>query len=209
MQREPVTEPNIRTAAVPFSRSRPAQGQRSLPRHSFFEERLIVREKPLAETEWRMVQDFVSQMERKDLRLRFGHPFDFGDEATLRPVFDVKAGVGEISWLLDETAAIAGIAHRVRLSRSEAEIALVVRSDLKRNGIGAFLLREMVARSAQQGIKTLIGLVLPENRPMLRLAADIGFQPRGLCALTIELVLEVDRIAAATVNRSRRQSRYG
>ena len=60
------------------------------------------------------------------------------------------------------------------VSRSEAEIGLIVRSDLKRLGIGEFLLREMLARSARQGLKTVSALVLWENSVMLRLATKIG-----------------------------------
>jgi len=158
--------------------------------------RIIVLDKPLAEAEWDMVRDFVRRMERDDLRRRFGHPCDFSDEATLRRYFDIDAGVGEIACVLDQMGAIAGLAHRIMVSRSEVEIGLIVRSDLKRAGIGELLLREMLARSARQGLKTLSGLVLRENRAMLRLAAKIGYVPREVCAWTVELMFEVGQAAA-------------
>src|SRR5579863_7241587 len=152
---------------------------------------ITVIDRPLRESEWDLLRTFVRRTKREDLRLRFGHPLDFGDEATLRRVFDIMAGTGEIAWLLDETAAIAGLAHRVMVSRSEAEIALIVRSDLQRTGIGEFLLRGILARSARQGLQTLSGLVLLENRAMLGLAAKIGCVPRQVCALTVELTFGV------------------
>jgi|GEM_PF-3471553 len=139
-----------------------------------------------------MMRTFVRRMEREDLRLRFGHPFDVQDQATLRRLFDVKAGAGEMAWVLDETAAIAGIAHRIMVSPAEAEIALIVRSDLQRRGIGELLLREVLARSARQGVKTLSASVLRENHATLRLAAKIGFAPRQAStwnAWAIELAL--------------------
>ena len=46
-----------------------------------------------------MMRTFVRRMEREDLRLRFGHPFDVQDQATLRRLFDVKAGAGEMAWV--------------------------------------------------------------------------------------------------------------
>jgi len=45
-------------------------------------------------------------------------------------------------------------------SQSEAEVGLIVRSDLKRRAIGEFLLRRMLGRSAIQGLKTLSASVL-------------------------------------------------
>jgi len=149
--------------------------------------------RPLRESEWDMVRAFVRRLEREDLRMRFGHPLDFQDEATARRAFDIKAEVGEISWLLDERAAIAGLAHRIMISRSEAEAGLIVRSDLKRTGIGECLLRKMLARSAQQGLKSLSGSVLWDNRAMLRLATKIGYEPRGIGAYTVELAFDVGR----------------
>jgi len=144
-----------------------------------------------------MVRAFVRRMEREDLRLRFGRPLNFDDEATLRRAFDIEGGAGEIAWLLDDKAAVAGMAHRIIVSRSEAEIALVVRSDVKRRGIGEFLLRHTLARSARQGLKTLSGVVLWENRAMRRLAAKIGFVPRLGNAWTLELTLDLARTMAA------------
>jgi acetyltransferase len=144
-----------------------------------------------------MVRTFVRRTAREDLRLRFGRPLSFDDEATLRRAFDIEGGSGEIIWLLDADAAIAALAHRITLSRSEAEIALIVRSDVQRRGIGEFLLRQALARSARQGLKTLTGLVLWENRAMRRLATKIGFVPRQGTAWAVELILDIGQARAA------------
>jgi GNAT superfamily N-acetyltransferase len=144
--------------------------------------------RPLAGAEWDMVRAFVRRMKRNDLRLRFGYPLNFDDEATLRRAFDIKAGSGEMIWALDQAATIAGLAHRITVSPAAAELALIVRSDLKRQGVGEFLLRKMLARSARQGITTLGASILRENRAMLELAAKIGYVPRGACGVTIEMM---------------------
>lgn len=161
---------------------------------------MSVRDRPLVEGEWDAVRAFVRRMAPDDLRLRFGQFINFGDEATLRRVFDVNGGSGEIAWVLDRSAAIAGIVHRVMVSRSEAELGLIVRSDVKRAGVGEFLLREMLARSARQGLTTLSGLVLRENRAMLRLATKIGCVPHAECAVSVELRFDIARAAAAARN---------
>lgn len=161
------------------------------------EDRTTILDRPLVEAEWDKVRTFVRLREREDLRLRFGRPLNFDDEATLRRAFDLKGGSGEMAWLLDGDAAIAAIAHRITLSRSEAEIALIVRSDVQRRGIGEFLLRQALARSARQGLKTLTGLVLWENRAMRHLAAKIGFVPGRGSAWALELRPDIARASAA------------
>jgi len=160
--------------------------------------RAIVIDRPLTEAEWDVVRAFVRRLEREDLFRRFGHPCDFGDEATLRRYFDIDAGVGEIAYVLDKAAAIAGLAHRIMLSQSEAEIALIVRSDLQRTGIGELLMRETLARAARQGLKTLSAFVLWENHAALRLAGKIGYMTRHSSPWALELAFEVARTPAAT-----------
>jgi GNAT superfamily N-acetyltransferase len=155
------------------------------------ERRVVLRDRPLIEPEWDMVRDFVRRLDAEDLRLRFGARRDFRDEAILRRAFDIASGVGEIAWVLDETAAIAGIAHRIMVSPAEAEAGLIVRSDVKRAGIGEFLLRDMMARSAGQGLKSLSAMVLRENYPMLRLAAKLGCVRRAECPWSVTVALDI------------------
>jgi len=153
--------------------------------------RVVVRDRPLIEPEWDIVRDFVRRLDAEDLRLRFGARRDFRDAAILRRAFDIASGVGEIAWVLDETAAIAGIAHRIMVSPAEAEAGLIVRSDVKRAGIGEFLLRDMMARSARQGLSTLSAMVLRENYPMLGLAAKLGGVRRAECPWSVTVVLAI------------------
>lgn len=199
MQPNSIAKREIWTIPAESRRSATDPKRQSSPhRFPFRDEQLTVLDRPLRAAEWDMVRAFVGRLEREDLRLRFGHPFDSQDEATLRRFFDIKAGVGEIVGVLDETGAIAGLAHRILVSRAEAEIALLVRSDLQRRGIGEFLLRKTLARSAGQGLRTLNALVLWENRAALRLAAKIGYVPREVTGWAMELTFVIDATAAAT-----------
>jgi acetyltransferase len=57
----------------------------------------------------------------------------------------------------------------------EAEFALVVADAYQRRGLGRHLMERLIAVAGERGIRKLIGLVLAENRPMLRLTAGLGF----------------------------------
>ncbi len=56
-----------------------------------------------------------------------------------------------------------------------AEFALVVRSDLKRQGLGRLMLLKAIEYARQKGLKQLIGSVLRENIGMKQLVTSVGF----------------------------------
>jgi RimJ/RimL family protein N-acetyltransferase len=173
-------------------------------------ERTMVLAAPLGASEWAMIRAFIGKTDRDDLRMRFGQWLDFHSEPILKRFFDVGDNSGELVWALDENGDISGILHRVLISPCEAEIGLIVRSDLKRTGIGETLLRTALARALRQNLKTLRALVLGENRAMLRLARKIGAVPRQSAGLSVELEFDLSQIctgamvpllaAAATTN---------
>jgi len=156
----------------------------------------VVVTRSLGESDWDMIRGFVRNTERNDLRLRFGGAIDFRDEASLRRHFGVDPKAGETGWILDERSSIAGISHRVLTSPFEAEIALIVRSDLKRRGIGSRMLDCLIRRSAEERLQTLTAFVLYENRAMLDLARRAGFVARGRLGLNVELALALGRRSA-------------
>ena len=138
-----------------------------------------------------MIRAFVGKTDREDLRLRFGQSLDFADAATLKRFFDIGGGAGELVCMLDEAGDMSGILHRVLTSPCEAEIALLVRSDVKRIGIGGKLLRTALSRAAAQRLQTLRALVLRENAAMLRLARKIGFVARKPAGFSVEVELDL------------------
>ena len=56
-----------------------------------------------------------------------------------------------------------------------AEFAVVVADEWQRCGIASQLLRYIVAAATVAGMNQLVGLVLRENTPMLKLAEKLGF----------------------------------
>jgi acetyltransferase len=60
--------------------------------------------------------------------------------------------------------------------RERAEYAVLVRSDLKGQGLGTALMQAIIDYAKEQGIGELFGAVLRENRTMLDLAERLGFR---------------------------------
>ncbi len=103
-------------------------------------------------------------------------------------------------------AAFAGgemlaIAHLVRTAPTTAEFALIVRSDLKRHGLGRVLLARLVAHACNLGLRALTAQILGENLPMLRLAREAGFRSVGRSGFLIDMAKDMrcgdDTLAAA------------
>jgi acetyltransferase len=74
----------------------------------------------------------------------------------------------------------------------QAELALVVRSDLKGQGLGRILLDKMIRYCRSRGTKVLMGEVLRANYRMLALAKKFNFEVRPLMdGQTLELRLNL------------------
>jgi acetyltransferase len=57
----------------------------------------------------------------------------------------------------------------------DAEFAIVVRSDLKGQGLGRLLMEKVIGYARKRGTQRLVGDVLSENMAMLKLARLSGF----------------------------------
>jgi acetyltransferase len=59
-----------------------------------------------------------------------------------------------------------------------AEFSILVRSDLKGEGLGSLLMRKMIRYCRERGTTEMVGQVLADNADMLRLARHLGFTSR-------------------------------
>lgn len=81
------------------------------------------------------------------------------------------------------------------------EFAIVVRSDLKEQGMGKRLLVKMIDYCRSRGTREMIGQVLADNRRMLGLARSVGFESHSIAgeeAVEVRLQLNATDDDAAT-----------
>ncbi len=76
--------------------------------------------------------------------------------------------------------------------RDSAEFAVIVADRWQRTGLGKKLLERVIDIAKDNGVRTLSGDVLAENRPMLGLAKKVGFKllrpEAGTCRVELDLV---------------------
>lgn len=167
---------------------------------SFRGETLCLR--PLAAGDRPLIEDLVARMELDDLRMRF-----FGGSGTIAPDvlnqllrIDPQRRIALVASrrASDGTEEILAVARAHELIPGSAELALLVRSDLKGMGLGSVLLERLIARCRRRGYSVLVAEVLQQNARMLRLAGKYGFRRRTETAQfdTTQLVLELDSLAA-------------
>ncbi len=91
----------------------------------------------------------------------------------------------------DETLGVVrGVADP---DNETAEFAIIIRSDLKGMGLGHRLMDKLMTYFRQRGTRRLVGESLAENRAMIELMHDLGFDIRssigdGTVALSLDLV---------------------
>jgi acetyltransferase len=123
-----------------------------------------------------LLQDLAAHMTPEDLRLRFF--------AAVRGLSHaVAARLSHIDYdramaLLAEKDGVAlGVARfHADPDRRRAEYAIAVRSNWKGHGLGYLLMTRLIAVAREWRIGELVGQVLRENRPMLAMCRELGFE---------------------------------
>ena len=151
--------------------------------------------RPLRSDDAALYPDFLADVTREDLRLRFF--------AAMR---EVSPGLIDRLVHYDPARAMAFIAveeasgHMLGVVRlhddaggTSAEFAILVRSHLKGHGLGWLMMKHVIATAKEKGLTTVHGQVLAENHTMLLMCTELGFRvaddpsERGVKRVTLPL----------------------
>ncbi|WP_142850309.1 bifunctional acetate--CoA ligase family protein/GNAT family N-acetyltransferase [Telmatospirillum sp. J64-1] len=124
---------------------------------------------------------FVSKLTPEDIRFRFFglvHELPHSEMARLTQI-DYDREMAFIAETIEpgkipETVAVVRTVTDPDNERSE--FAIVVRSDIKAQGLGRKMLAKMIDYCRSRGTQTMVGQVLLDNTRMLRLVESLGFQ---------------------------------
>ena len=130
---------------------------------------------------------FVELLQPEDLRLRFLNARRELPHSELARMAQIDYA-REMAFIAlrtppDGTAQMLGVVRAIiDPDNVDAEFAIIVRSDLKGQGLARLLLRKMIDFLARRGIQRMVGYVLRENEAMRELAQSQGFVVDAIAA---------------------------
>jgi acetyltransferase len=172
---------------------------RPYPRH--LERRTVLKDgrkiliRPLRPEDEKLYPDFLAGITEDDLRLRFF-------ALPRKPSHDFIARLTQLDYaraiafaaISEEDGRLLGVSRlHADANHERAEYAVLVRSDLKGQGLGWTLMEMVIAWARQEGLSVIHGQVMRGNSTMLRMCRELGFgtrpEPNDTELVNAELIL--------------------
>lgn len=136
---------------------------------------------------------FISKLTPEDVRFRFfGQVSELPHSQMARLTqidFDREMAFIVAGQTLDGRRETLGVVRTITdPDNDRCEFAIVVRSDMKGQGLGRLLLDKMIRYCRDRGTMAMVGQVLSDNKPMLNLIKRFGFKRK---LVPTESVVEV------------------
>jgi acetyltransferase len=217
-----IAELDINPAMVVGERLRAADARirleacgESAPRHLVIspyphrlEEQMVTRSglhlliRPIKPEDAPLFADLFQKLSRESIYFRFFSPLKQISTEMLARFTQIDYDRDMALVAIAETAQgeeMLGAARLIRESRlNRAEFSIMVADALHGQGIGAALLRKLIAAARNLAIETLVGYVLPDNTFMLRLGRKVGFRQRSNREMgAVELIIDIPTAEAA------------
>ncbi len=136
--------------------------------------------RPIRPEDEQQHRDFIARLEPEDIRMRVFYTLRELPRSELARLMQIDYA-REMAFIAERTLAdgtretIGAVRAVADPNNAEAEFAIIVRSDVKRLGLGQLLLDKIVRYARGRGLKRLVGMVLRENSGMLELTQHFGF----------------------------------
>jgi RimJ/RimL family protein N-acetyltransferase len=166
-----------------------------LERHVVLHDGTPVLFRPLKPEDARLYPDFLAEVTREDLRLRFFAAVSEVSHSLIDKLthYDPAHAMAFIA-IEEQSGRMLGVVRLHDDPKDEnGEFAILVRSRLKSHGLGWLMMKHMIAFAKDRGLKTVQGQVLAENSTMLTMCAELGFHiaddpsERGVKRVTLPL----------------------
>jgi acetyltransferase len=125
-------------------------------------------------------REFISHLSASDLRFRFFgmiREIPHSQLARFAQIdYDREMAFLAIDRTSDAKPQTIGVVRAIAdPDNRQAEFAIVIRSDLKRRGLGSTLMRKIICYCRSRGTEEMVGQILVENTAMRKLARQLGF----------------------------------
>jgi len=164
-------------------------------------QRILIR--PIRPADEHLYGAFIEKLSPEDIRFRFLAPRkEFSHKFIARfTQIDYARAMAFVA-LDNNEKELYGIARIVSDSDyRNGEYAIIVRSDLKRTGIGWMLMRHLIRYAEREGLRELVGDVLESNTRMLDMCQTLGFELAGdpedqsICKVRLTLPINLQDVA--------------
>jgi RimJ/RimL family protein N-acetyltransferase len=174
-----------------------------LERHVLLQDGEKVLLRPLTVADAALYPDFLGDVTRDDLRLRFFAAMNEVNPELIDKLihYDPDKAMAFVA-IEEESSRLLGVVRLHDDSGGEAgEFAILLRSHLKGHGLGWLMMKHMIANAKAKGLKAVRGQVLADNVTMLQMCSELGFHstsdPDEPGVAHVELLL--DEVPAETV----------
>jgi acetyltransferase len=131
--------------------------------------------RPIQPEDEPLLHDLAAHMTPEDLRRRFFAPMRGLSHALAARLTQIDYD-REMALVAQHAGAVLGVArYSADPDRLSAEYAIAVRSDWKGRGVGYLLMTRLIDVARRQGVGELVGEVLYDNRQMLAMCRELGF----------------------------------
>ncbi|NVD07903.1 bifunctional acetate--CoA ligase family protein/GNAT family N-acetyltransferase [Vibrio sp. JPW-9-11-11] len=124
--------------------------------------------------------DFIHNVSKEDLYKRFFTDVgEFNHEALANLTqidYDREMAFVAVSQSRPGSPIIGVSRALINHDNTDAEFAILIRSDLKGNGLGKVLMNKIIQYCRHKGTAQMSGMTMPSNRGMLMLAQKLGFK---------------------------------
>ncbi|NOH81126.1 bifunctional acetate--CoA ligase family protein/GNAT family N-acetyltransferase [Vibrio sp. RE86] len=123
---------------------------------------------------------FINNVSKEDLYKRFFSDVgEFNHEALANLTqidYDREMAFVAVSQTRSGSPIIGVSRALINPENTDAEFAILIRSDLKGNGLGKVLMTKIIEYCRHKGTEQMSGMTMPTNRGMLMLAQKLGFE---------------------------------
>jgi acetyltransferase len=136
--------------------------------------------RPIRPDDEKLYDAFIPKVSPEDVRLRFFARRKHFSRAFIarmtRP--DPKHAMAFIALAAESGEMLGVVRLHINPDGETGEYAIIVRSDLKGQGLGWLLMQTIIEHARRRGLRSIEGQVLRDNTTMLEMCRELGFAVR-------------------------------
>jgi acetyltransferase len=149
--------------------------------------------RPIRPDDATLLQRFHQTISREDMRFRYHGSMREPSSALLVRLtqIDYDREMALIGFRDGDELPLGVVRIHADPDKISAEFAILVRSDLHGHGLGTAMMQRIIAVARDRHLERLVGSVLRDNAPMLRLVRELGFVAEDARGDEVTMVLRL------------------